>query len=99
MNPNPVIYDENGKPEYDETNYPVLTSIADLRPGDKFQIPSVQDTMRDMTVISSNHKSTLINGFKRNTVRDKWRPFRMRVSNGIVVHCVDTFEKEGSSLN
>lgn len=69
-----------------------LVHINMLRRGDKFQIPSVRDTMRDMKFVNSTDTSSLIEGYKRDTINDSWRPFRMHVSNGIMVQVVDQFE-------
>jgi hypothetical protein len=71
-----------------------LVHINMLRRGDKFQIPSVRETMRDMKFISSTETSSLIEGYKRDSINDAWRPFRMHVSNGVMVEVVDQFEKD-----
>ena len=71
-----------------------LDHINNLRNGDKFQIPSVRDTMRDMKFISSTETSSLIEGYKRDSINDAWRPFRMHVSNGVMVEVVKEFEKD-----
>lgn len=71
-----------------------LTHINNLQRGDKFQIPSVRDTMRDMKFISTTETSSLIEGYKRDSIDEAWRPFRMHVSNGVMVELVDQFEKD-----
>jgi hypothetical protein len=71
-----------------------LVPINNLQHGDKFQIPSVKDTMRNMTFVSSTDTSTLIEGQKRETVNDLWKGFRFHVSNGIMVEIVEQFEKD-----
>jgi hypothetical protein len=71
-----------------------LVNINMLRRGEKFQIPSVRDTMRDLEFISSTETSSLIEGYKRDTINDSWRPFRMHVSNGVMVQVVENFEKQ-----
>lgn len=76
-----------------------LVHINNLRLGDKFQIPSVRDTMRDMKFISTTDTSTLIEGYKRDSINDNWRPFRMQVSNGIMVELVEEFEKNPMEEN
>ena len=70
-----------------------LVHINNLQRGDKFQIPSVRDTMRDMKFISTTETSSLIEGYKRDSIDDNWKPFRMHVSNGVMVEVVDQFEK------
>lgn len=70
-----------------------LVHINNLQRGDKFQIPSVHDTMRDMKFIATTDTSSLIEGYKRNAIDDTWKPFRMHVSNGVMVEVVDEFEK------
>lgn len=69
-----------------------LVHINNLQLGDKFQIPSVRDTMRDMKFISTTDTGTMIEGFKRDSVSDNWRPFRMCVSNGVMVELVEEFK-------
>ena len=71
-----------------------LVPINNLQRGDKFQIPSVKDTMRDLTFISSTDTSTLIEGQKRDTINDNWKGFRFHISNGVMVQLVDKFEKD-----
>lgn len=71
-----------------------LTHINNLQRGDKFQIPSVRDTMRDMKFISTTETSSLIEGYKRDSIDEAWRPFRMHVSNGVMVELVEQFEKD-----
>lgn len=71
-----------------------LVHINNLQRGDKFQIPSVRDTMRDMKFISTTETSSLIEGYKRDSINDAWRPFRMHVSNGVMVEVVQEFEKD-----
>ena len=71
-----------------------LTHINNLQRGDKFQIPSVRDTMRDMKFISTTETSSLIEGYKRDSVDESWRPFRMHVSNGVMVEVVSEFDKD-----
>jgi predicted transcriptional regulator len=50
--------------------------------------------MRDMKFISSTETSSLIEGYKRDSVNDAWRPFRMHVSNGVMVEVIEEFEKD-----
>lgn len=71
-----------------------LVHINMLRLGDKFQIPSVRETMRDMKFISTTETSSLIEGYKRDSINDTWRPFRMHVSNGVMVEVVEEFDKD-----
>jgi hypothetical protein len=71
-----------------------LVHINMLRRGDKFQIPSVRETMRDMKFISTTDTSSLIEGYKRDSIDDAWRPFRLHVSNGVMVEVVTEFEKD-----
>ena len=71
-----------------------LTHINNLQRGDKFQIPSVRDTMRDMKFISTTETSSLIEGYKRDSVDESWRPFRMHVSNGVMVEVISEFDKD-----
>lgn len=71
-----------------------LVHINNLRCGDKFQIPSVKDTMRDMKFISATETSSFIEGYRRDTINDSWKPFRYHVSNGIMVELVENFEKD-----
>ena len=71
-----------------------LTHINNLQRGDKCQIPSVRDTMRDMKFISTTETSSLIDGYKRDSVDESWRPFRMHVSNGVMVEVISEFDKD-----
>jgi hypothetical protein len=71
-----------------------LTHINNLQRGDKFQIPSVRDTMRDMKFISTTETSSLIEGYKRDSVDESWRPFRMHISNGVMIELVEQFDKD-----
>lgn len=71
-----------------------LVRVNFLRAGDKFQIPSVRDTMRNMTFICSSTSSTLIEGQKRDSINDQWKSFRYHIANGVMVKVVAEFEKE-----
>lgn len=57
-----------------------------LREGTKFTIDSLEDWMfRDLVLISTSDCSSLIEGFKRDSKEEQWKPFRYHVSNSVLV--------------
>ena len=57
--------------------------LSNFETGDRFEIPSVTETMRNLVVISSNISSTLVEGERRDTISDTWKPFRFPISNDV----------------
>jgi len=57
--------------------------LSNFEAGDRFEIPSVTETMRNLVVISSNISSTLVEGERRDTISDSWKPFRFPISNDV----------------
>ena len=49
--------------------------------------------MRNMKFISSTDTSSLIEGYRRDSIHDNWRSFRIHVSNSIMVEVVDNFDE------
>jgi hypothetical protein len=60
-----------------------------LEPNDRFEIPSLTDTMRNLKVISTNASSTNIEGERRNGPNDLWQHFRFPISNDVNVVLVE----------
>lgn len=60
-----------------------------LQADDRFEIPSLSDTMRNLRVISTNSSSTSVEGERRNSVNDEWQHFRFPISNDVNVVLVD----------
>lgn len=60
-----------------------------LEGGDRFEIPSLSDTMRNLTVIGTNASSTNIEGERRNSINDPWQHFRFPISNDVTVVLLD----------
>lgn len=56
-----------------------------LEPNDRFDIPSLSDTMRNLKVISTNASSTNVEGERRNSINDIWQHFRFPISNDVNV--------------
>jgi len=56
-----------------------------LEPNDRFDIPSLSDTMRNLKVISTNASSTSVEGERRSSVNDAWQHFRFPISNDVNV--------------
>jgi|GEM_PF-6179615 len=56
-----------------------------LEGGDRFDIPSLSDTMRNLKVISTNASSTNVEGERRNSINDVWQHFRFPISNDVTV--------------
>jgi len=60
-----------------------------LESGDRFEIPSLVDTMRNLKVISTNASSTNVEGERRNGPNDLWQHFRFPISNDVNVALVE----------
>jgi hypothetical protein len=60
-----------------------------LESGDRFEIPSLSETMRNLKVISTNPSSTNVEGERRNSVNDLWQHFRFPISNDVNVSLVE----------
>jgi hypothetical protein len=60
-----------------------------LESGDRFEIPSLIDTMRNLKVISTNASSTNVEGERRNGPNDLWQHFRFPISNDVNVSLVE----------
>jgi hypothetical protein len=56
-----------------------------LTGGDRFEIPAITETMRNLTVISTNNSSTFVEGERRDGINDHWRAFRFPISNDVNV--------------
>jgi hypothetical protein len=56
-----------------------------LESDDRFEIPSLTDTMRNLRVISTNDSSTNVEGERRSSVNDTWQHFRFPISNDVNV--------------
>jgi len=50
--------------------------LQNLNEGDRFEIPSVQDTMKNLVVLRNSQCSVLVRGEKRDSVNDSWTNFR-----------------------
>ena len=57
--------------------------LGNFECGDRFEIPSVKETMRNLVVISTNISSTLVEGERRESVNDIWKAFRFPISNDV----------------
>lgn len=60
-----------------------------LEANDRFEIPSLVDTMRNLKVISTNDSSTNVEGERRDSINDVWRHFRFPISNDVNVFLVE----------
>jgi hypothetical protein len=57
-----------------------------MRDGAKFKIVGLEDWMfRDLKLVSTSDCSSLIEGFKRDSKEEPWKPFRYHVSNSVRV--------------
>jgi hypothetical protein len=70
------------------TNQKTL-QLSWLEPGDRFEIPSISDTMRNLRVISTNESSTSVEGERRNGINDPWVAFRFPIANTVRVVLVE----------
>lgn len=77
-----------------EKNKKKLVKIEMLRHGEHFEIPSLCETMRRMKVVLVSDCSTLIEGQKRDSIKDEWKPFRYHVANSVLVEVCDSFAEE-----
>lgn len=77
-----------------EKNKKKLVRIEMLRPGEHFEIPSLCETMRRMKVVLVSDCSTLIEGQKRDSLKDEWKPFRYHISNSVLVEVCDSFAEQ-----
>ena len=68
---------------------PKTLQLSWLEPGDRFEIPSISDTMRNLRVISTNESSTSVEGERRNSINDAWAPFRFPIANTVSVVLVE----------
>jgi hypothetical protein len=56
-----------------------------LEAGDRFDIPSLSDTMRNLKVIGTNASSTNVEGERRHSINEPWHHFRFPISNDVNV--------------
>jgi|694.fasta_scaffold01323_58 hypothetical protein len=77
-----------------ENNKKKLVKIEMLRPGEHFEIPSLCETMRRMKVITVSDCSTLIEGQKRDSTAEEWKPFRYHISNSVQVEVCSSFVEQ-----
>jgi hypothetical protein len=70
-----------------------------LREGTKFEIPSLQDNMRNMRLISVSDCSSLIEGQKRDLSDEPWKPFRYHVSNSVMVQVANSSDFEPADIS
>jgi hypothetical protein len=71
-----------------------LYRIEFLKPGEKFEIPGLTDAMRHMKLITTSECSSLIEGQRRESKDDGWKPFRYHISNSVIVKIVQEFAVE-----
>lgn len=91
--------------EHKKTN--TLVPVFLLKPGEKFEIPSLQDNMRNLKFVSSSECSSLIEGQTRYSASDEWKPFRYHISNSVRVkpvlehfmHTQNTVEGKNNEKN
>jgi len=50
--------------------------LQNLNEGDRFEIPSIKDTMKNLVVLRNSQCSVLVRGEKRESVNDSWSQFR-----------------------
>ena len=50
------------------------TQLQNLNEGDRFEIPSIKDTMKNLVVLRNSQCSVLVRGEKRESVNDSWTP-------------------------
>jgi len=74
-----------------------LCKIEYLKPGEKFEIPGLSDTMRNMKMIRSSDCSSLIEGQRRDSKSDDWKPFRYPIANSVMVKVVNEFSMESNN--
>lgn len=66
-----------------------LLKLGWLESGDRFEIPSLVDLMRNLKVISTNNSSTSVEGERRDGINDLWKPFRFPISNDVNVKLLE----------
>jgi hypothetical protein len=60
-----------------------------LTADDRFEIPSLNETMRNLKVISTNASSTNVEGERRDNIHSEWKSFRYPISNDVNVVLVE----------
>jgi hypothetical protein len=76
-----------------------LCRVEFLKPGEKFEIPQLSETMRNMKMVSTSECSSLVEGQKREFKDDGWKPFRYHISNSVMVKPVENFTLEINENN
>jgi hypothetical protein len=56
-----------------------------LNEGTRFEMPSLKNTMKNLRLISTSDCSSLIEGLKRDSESEPWKPFRYHISNSVMV--------------
>ena len=68
---------------------PQIHKLGWLSAQDRFEIPSLTETMRNLKVISTNESSTNVEGERRDSVNSDWKHFRYPISNDVNVILVE----------
>jgi hypothetical protein len=68
-----------------QNNKDGLVPVCLLRPGERFEIPPLNDTMKNLKFISSSECSSLIEGQTRQLPSEPWKPFSYHISNSVRV--------------
>ena len=62
-----------------------MVRVDMLREGTRFEIPSLNKTMKNMRLVSVSDCSSLIEGQRRDMTAEPWKPFRYHISNAVLV--------------
>lgn len=64
---------------------PNTQKLSWLEEGDRFEIPSLDGLMRNLSVVYSNPSGTTVTGEKRDSINEEWKSFRFPISNDLNV--------------
>jgi hypothetical protein len=67
-----------------------LCRVEFLKPGERFEVPSLKETMRNLKLVSSSDCSSLVEGQRRDSTSEEWKPFRYHITNSLIVQPVST---------
>lgn len=74
--------------------------LQNLNEGDRFEIPSTKDTMKNMVVLRNSQCSVLVRGEKRDEINKPWHQFRHALSptTNVIFMGHSTFKIENGEI-
>jgi hypothetical protein len=64
--------------------------VDNLAEGTAFEMPGLQETMKNLKLVSTSDCSSLVEGLKRDSQNEAWKPFRYHISNSVMVTLADS---------